>query len=59
VFARFTRLEGGRASGTGLGLAIARELAELMGGELVLESRPGHTVFRLELPAARLELVPA
>jgi signal transduction histidine kinase len=59
VFARFTRLEGGRASGTGLGLAIARELAELMGGELVLESRPGHTVFRLELPAARYELVPA
>jgi signal transduction histidine kinase len=59
VFARFTRLEGGRASGTGLGLAIARELAELMGGALVLESRPGHTVFRLRLPAARVELVPA
>jgi two-component system OmpR family sensor kinase len=55
AFTRFTRLEGGRASGTGLGLAIARELAELMGGELVLESRPGRTVFRLRLPAARLE----
>src|SRR5581483_6902772 len=45
VFARFSRLEGSRASGTGLGLAIARELATRMGGALELESRPGHTVF--------------
>ncbi|HXH96671.1 MAG TPA: HAMP domain-containing sensor histidine kinase [Gaiellaceae bacterium] len=59
VFARFTRLEGGRASGTGLGLPIARELAELMGGRLVLESRPGSTVFRLELRAPVAELVSA
>jgi signal transduction histidine kinase len=55
VFARFTRLDGGRASGTGLGLAIARQLAELMGGRLVLESRPGRTVFRLELRAEIVE----
>ena len=53
VFARFTRLEGSRASGSGLGLAIARELADRMGGDLRLESRPGRTVFTLELPAAR------
>jgi signal transduction histidine kinase len=53
VFVRFTRLDGVRASGTGLGLAIAKELAELMGGRLVLESRPGHTVFRLELRPER------
>jgi signal transduction histidine kinase len=52
VFARFTRLEGSRASGTGLGLAIARELAERMHGELRLVSKPGRTVFTLELPAA-------
>jgi signal transduction histidine kinase len=52
VFARFTRLEGSRASGTGLGLAIARELAERMHGELRLVSGPGRTVFTLELPAA-------
>jgi len=58
VFARFTRVAGTRASGTGLGLAIARELAELMGGELVLESRPGRTVFTLELPAAVPEREP-
>jgi signal transduction histidine kinase len=54
VFARFTRLEGTRASGTGLGLAIARELAERMGGTLTLVSRPGRTVFALELEPARL-----
>jgi signal transduction histidine kinase len=51
VFARFTRLEGSRASGTGLGLAIARELATRMGGSLELESRPGRTVFTVHLPA--------
>jgi len=52
VFQRFYRVDGTRASGSGLGLAIARELAELMEGRLELESRPGRTVFRLELPAA-------
>ena len=50
VFARFTRLDGSRASGSGLGLAIARELAERMGGTLDLESEPGLTAFVLELP---------
>jgi signal transduction histidine kinase len=49
VFDRFYRVEGGLASGSGLGLAIARELAELMGGRVTLESRPGRTVFALEL----------
>jgi signal transduction histidine kinase len=52
VFARFTRLEGSRASGSGLGLAIARELAERMGGGIELESEPGRTVFTLRLPVA-------
>ncbi len=50
VFARFTRLEGSRASGSGLGLAIARELAERMGGELRIEAISGRTAFVLELP---------
>lgn len=50
VFARFTRLEGSRASGSGLGLAIARELAERMGGELRIEAHAGLTAFVLELP---------
>ena len=52
IFARFTRLDGTRASGSGLGLAIARELAERMGGELRLEAARGRTVFVLDLPAA-------
>ena len=52
VFARFTRLDGSRASGSGLGLAIARELAERMGGELRLESGAGRTAFVLALPVS-------
>lgn len=39
------------AQGSGLGLAIASELAERMHGRLGVESRPGRTVFTLELPA--------
>ena len=51
VFERFYRVDGAQASGSGLGLSIAKELAELMGGSLALESVPGRTVFTLELPA--------
>jgi signal transduction histidine kinase len=55
IFQRFQR--GRSASGSagfGLGLAIGRELAERMGGELVLERTevPGAT-FTLRLPVAR------
>ena len=40
-----------RSSGTGLGLVIARELAQGMGGDLVLANTgPEGTVFRLSLP---------
>jgi two-component system OmpR family sensor kinase len=52
VFERFYRVDGAVASGSGLGLAIARELAELMGGTIELESQPGSTTFRLALPTA-------
>ena len=58
VFARFSRLEGSRASGTGLGLAIAGELAARMGGGVELESRPGRTVFTLRLAAFSRENEP-
>ncbi|HYX89180.1 MAG TPA: ATP-binding protein [Gaiellaceae bacterium] len=50
LFERFYRLDGTRASGSGLGLAIAKELAELMGGRIELESGPGRTTFALLLP---------
>jgi signal transduction histidine kinase len=61
VFDRFYRVEGGIAPGSGLGLAIARELAELMGGAVRASSRPGRTVFSLELahvPIPRVEPEP-
>jgi signal transduction histidine kinase len=54
IFRRFERgRDTGGKAGFGLGLAIGRELAERMGGELVLEERdgPGAT-FTLRLPAA-------
>ncbi len=55
IFQRFQRGHTtGSRGGFGLGLAIGRELAERMGGELVLEDRPGlGATFTLRLPAAR------
>ena len=38
--------------GSGLGLTIARDLAERMGGELTLNSRPGNTTFSLRIPSS-------
>ena len=38
--------------GTGLGLEIARRLVQRNGGDLELESRPGHTEFRVAVPVA-------
>ncbi len=54
IFAPFSRLdrdEDGSVTGTGLGLAIGRRLAELLGGELKVESQLGEgTTFTLVLP---------
>ncbi|PZE69289.1 hypothetical protein DEJ27_08365 [Curtobacterium sp. MCPF17_018] len=51
VFDRFTMLDAGRRDqdSTGIGLAIAREAAQLLGGNLVLEST-APTTFLLTLP---------
>jgi signal transduction histidine kinase len=55
IFERFHRgRDTAGQAGFGLGLAIGRELAERMGGELILEDRPGPgATFMLCLPATR------
>ncbi|HMR70796.1 MAG TPA: ATP-binding protein, partial [Rubrivivax sp.] len=54
LFDRFTQADSGIArhfGGSGLGLAISRELAELMGGAIEVDSRAGEgSSFRVSLP---------
>jgi signal transduction histidine kinase/ActR/RegA family two-component response regulator len=52
LFERFEQEAGPqRRAGSGLGLAICRELADMMGGSIELESRMAHgSVFRVRLP---------
>ncbi|WP_341835273.1 response regulator [Chitinophaga pollutisoli] len=54
VFERFTQADTAisrKFGGSGLGLAIARELAQIMGGSISLESKPGKgTEFIVKLP---------
>jgi PAS domain S-box-containing protein len=65
VFQRFKQVDDwpNRRPGTGLGLALVKELAELMGGSVGLDSAPGRgSRFRVRLPFGverRLPLVDA
>ncbi len=53
IFESFAQAGGPQQQpGSGLGLSISKSFAEAMGGGLDFESRPGRTVFRLQLPAA-------
>jgi len=54
LFQRFEQAESPqRRAGSGLGLAICRELVDMMGGSIELESRLGYgSTFRVRLPLA-------
>ena len=53
-FFRVPRVEDAETPGTGLGLALVREIAELHGGRVTLESVPGAgSIFTLRLPLNR------
>jgi CheY-like chemotaxis protein len=54
IFEEFTQVEGAhqhKAKGTGLGLPLSRKLAEMLGGEVRVESTLGHgSTFCLRIP---------
>ncbi|WP_082943676.1 cell wall metabolism sensor histidine kinase WalK [Mycobacterium sp. 1274761.0] len=56
LFGRFVRADKSRSrdmNSTGLGLAIVKSIVEAHGGVVGVESRPGHTEFRVRLAMAR------
>ncbi|MEY2116179.1 hybrid sensor histidine kinase/response regulator [Rhodanobacter sp. FW106-PBR-R2A-1-13] len=61
LFQRFEQAERPqRRAGSGLGLAICRELVDMMGGSIELESRLGHgSTFRVRLPLSAPAVAPA
>ncbi|MFT4928911.1 MAG: signal transduction histidine kinase, partial [Phenylobacterium sp.] len=61
LFEPFAQIENKHrvCSGTGLGLAVSKQLVELHGGEITVESEPGHgSVFSFTLQASSQKLSP-
>lgn len=60
LFQRFEQEEGPhRSAGSGLGLAICRELVDMMGGSIELESRMGYgSSFHVRLPLSEPAVIP-
>ena len=56
IFDAYFRSErgGGRPDSVGLGLSVARQLARMMGGDLVYRRRHGWTCFELALPSVAI-----
>lgn len=57
VFEKFHQIDGGHTrehqQGTGLGLAISKEFADMIGGEITLDSAQGHgSAFAISVPLA-------
>ena len=63
IFDPFRQVDGAmnrKVEGTGLGLAIVRQLVEIMGGRIEVDSEVGRgSVFRIELPFAVSDMEPA
>ena len=58
-FGQVTRSAAHRAGGTGLGLALSKRLAEMLGGDIHVESRPGEgSTFTLSINPGPLENAP-
>ncbi|WP_310452317.1 CHASE domain-containing protein [Sulfuritalea sp.] len=63
LFQRFSQIDSSATrqyGGTGIGLALVKELAELMGGEVGVDSEPGRgSCFTVRLPLGTEQHVPA